>query len=255
MIIWFTLVLSCMSAFSAPHIVIGKDSRVQILKHEDPIIKTIGQVEFDTIEKKPNGVFKRNACTGTLITKRHVITNGHCVTASNKYPSPLTKIESMTFSPGRLKGYEIPFGQFKVKQIHTFKRWIMKGDIKWDVAVLTLDRDAYEPEVSVDEFRESDFRKGEKLHVIGYPGDKPDGTLWKGEGTFLKVESNGNVIQHSVDTYSGTSGSLLMKRIGNVWVPVGVHRGSQSGIFNDHNSAVMFNSEIIRYIRKWTSQD
>lgn len=218
--------------------IIGIDTRTRILSHEQEIHKNVGLVEYE-------GMF----CTGTLITRRHVLTNGHCVTGIDKFPSTIVNPALVKFTPGKLSEDSAPFGIFTGKKIHTFKQWVEKGLTNFDVALIELSANVPLNGVKIFLQKKPEKLEGLDIMLTGYSSKRDMGTMWEGFGKYAASMEDGRLL-HSADTLPGTSGSLVRAKINNKWVPVGIHRGWIHGI-SETNVGVIFNKTVFDAINRW----
>ena len=81
--------------------------------------------------------------------------------------------------------------------------------ISWDLAEIELAEEAGN-QIGWMGFRiddASDF----KAEIIGYPGDKPDGTMWDVKCDVPAANFGDQLFWHSCDTYAGSSGSAMFE--------------------------------------------
>jgi glutamyl endopeptidase len=217
--------------------IMGADTRDQVHNHNDRISLAVGLLNLG-----------EGLCTGTLITPQHIITNGHCVVTGKKHPTTLRQAESFTFTPGKLSAKDPGRGTYRAVRVQTFRSWLDSGNVDFDMAIIKLDRPvpnvkpiALERQDSVDNF--ANFM----LSLNGYSSNRPYGTQWLSDGTFIQ-SVGANSFLHNLDTLPGTSGAVIRKYQGGKWIGIGIHRGSQRGI----NRAIMFNPFIFKAIIDWT---
>lgn len=194
-IIGLLSILYSLSSFSS---IVGQISRMPVSQTDRGVFRSIGQIQ--------------NFCTGTLISPNLVLTAGHCV-----YDLEARQWLSVKeFTPGR-NGMSEPFGRAKVKQIFV-NPLFLKGSMAHDIAVLVLE----EPIGLRVGWRELDFSLslfaphqsslgGWKASsaITGYPGDKPDGTMWVVVCDLYMANQSPYQSQYSCDTYGGMSGSAI----------------------------------------------
>ncbi len=192
-----------------PQLVVGPDSRVQINDTtQDPYKKIVSIWAGDPDTGQGFG------CTGTFIGLRVILTAAHCIWFAefNGYPG-LVRV-----TPG-LNVDQMPFGAADAANLWVPQGWIdAQGDINtaaaWDYALIVLGNDDLGNTVGTmtigalddNALNAADFNPT----TAGYPGDKPDGTMWAGnEPSFTGVTAVG--LDHLIDSFQGQSGSAVWR--------------------------------------------
>ena len=81
-----------------------------------------------------------------------------------------------------------------------------------------------------------------KLHVMGYPGDKPTGTMWGDSNQLTRVYDR--QLKYAIDTMGGQSGAAVMTSTGEV---VGIHNYGA----NDGNLCSRINPDVKAILHSW----
>ena len=241
--LFLLILLSSNFIYAEVDVIIGKDDRTQITDlKKDRIYSAIGIIRDHD---------KESVCSGTLITQRHVLTNGHCVVLWSEYPTPLSRTQALTFTPGKLNKDSAPYGTFQITKIKTFAVWTQTGNINYDVAVLELDRPTGILAVKIGSYKNSKVLINKKISVTGYSSQKELGTMWNGDGVVKSITGNGQSLFHTADTLPGTSGSLIRIKFKDEWIGIGVHRGGQEEKSEMLNRGVLINSTVLEAIKRW----
>jgi V8-like Glu-specific endopeptidase len=182
--------------------VILPDGRVQVTDTESYPASAIGQIEltFGPEDPQPGAYI----CTGWLIDSNTILSSGHC--AYEPSPSGTAIVNTATFSPGR-NGDVDAFGSCNVVQVYSPEGWRVNGKFTADWSLMQLDCAIGDTVGYLGYFwkADADALKGLDVRVDGYPGDKPDGTQWKMNGTISA--SDKNMAYYKIDTAGGQSGS------------------------------------------------
>ncbi|MGV0870541.1 trypsin-like serine peptidase [Corynebacterium kalidii] len=187
-------------SYRPPRKVIGNDDREHVEETRTSPHRRVGQINFR------NGA-NSYICTGWLISSDTVATAGHCLADDSS---------DITFSPGR-NGSVNPFGTQNATQVWYDQDYGQEGR---DWGVIKLDEPVGD---NVGWFgvttTDGEDLIGDDARIIGYPGDKPSGTLWQHTGTV--TASDPRRVTYDTDTFGGQSGSAVTDEFGDT--AYGIH--------------------------------
>ena len=218
--------------------------------------------------------------TGVLVGPRHVLTAAHVLVSLD---DPGKTVGSrLRVQPAR-NGHDKPFDEVGVQGWQVNPRWALRRRNTWhlqpqhDFALVTLKRDVSvwrEARLgncplsywgapgrcgagSVVGLGPNDVR-GQDVHVTGYPGEKPEATLWTGRGP-ITYDSRLGMLLHTADTKPGQSGAPVWFVRNGVACLAGIHSGASSARAIDpsgtttltHNDAVLLTPAVVRRIEAW----
>jgi V8-like Glu-specific endopeptidase len=194
-------------------LVIGHDDRIPILETVYPY-NTLCFLEIereDTLSPIP--------ATGFFISKRCIITAGHCVFAGNSW-SRRAKV-----TPGAF-GNRAPFGHAESTTFRSVEGWTNNKDSNFDYGAIILNDDTLFNKIQAT----LGFKPiNEEVHVEipGYPQDK-NGFPWKCDGVITgKTKYK---LLYEIDTENGNSGSPIISSANGEKNAVGLH--TEGGTFN-----------------------
>lgn len=147
-------------------------------------------------------------CTGILVGPCHYLTAAHCVFDHKTFQV----IGNTGFNPGR-NGVEslFPLGRFQALRVFPSKNWTMRGDRKYDAAIVQVQGRPGDEIGSID-FGAEGLPAVVGLNIAGYPGDKPLAQMWADfcDGVELNFGTGKKeFVFHDCNATKGNSGSPM----------------------------------------------
>jgi len=150
-------------------------------------------------------------CSAALIGPATVVTAAHCI-----YDHELGWPDNILYVPAMMDEDTYPYGVFEFETADILPAYLSEYDgeyatvIPYDLAVISL-KEPVGDELGWLGFRVTDDIQGFSATVLGYPGDKPFGTMWESscEIRFQEGLATDEIFVHFCAVTPGSSGSSM----------------------------------------------
>ncbi len=184
--------------------VLNGDDRVQITSTKKYPFRTFGLLQSEGTD----GAF--GTCSATLIGPKTIVTAAHCLYNHDKGGWN----KDFLFAPGLNGMDDAPFGVVSWEDAYILQGYIDNYQgfygsvVPWDLGVVILDQPIGD-QVGWLGFGHVPNLGDFDANIIGYPGDKPAGTMWRATCNVTAADVEELNLFYDCDTYPGSSGSSI----------------------------------------------
>ena len=248
--------------------IIGSDGRTRVANTKiSPYLKVAYmKMTFDNVYNKAENIYQSLHAEDTafMIGKNIVATAGHCiyqdVTSSGDYDDGIDNPrfpDKIEFYFGVSNESEYDLGNnyeyyAEGEVVHIEYGYYVSPNFEHDWAVIELDRNLGNTTGWFGRILNWDALSI-PIKTCGYPGDKPDATMWEMTGSFYN-KTDYRYYTNDIDTMGGQSGSpYLIDYSGLTNYVCGIHTFSDLSDPPEYNGGVVLNEFIFYYMNSFTS--
>ncbi len=185
-------------------------------------------------------------CTGWFISDDTVATAGHCVHKGSGGSTGFYTPSTITVRPGR-NGTSTPFGSCVARRLYTVAGWSNNGSENYDYGAIKLNCTVGAQTGYFGLAWTTGSLVNQSAKIIGYPCDKPSGTMW-GMGGKITASSTYKV-RYKIDTFGCQSGSPVFETRSAGPYSIAVHAYFDNG--GATNSGTRITKNVFNNFLKW----